>query len=228
MQREAGAQVLMLLTITTTQPPATDLSRLLLADPDDVRTCRFAFGDALLFFPQHDRGRATAAVLIQATGEQRYPPLASLAVVLATVFEPAIQHAAAGAPGWEDQRRHFEVQAPATVGSDREEKAHRLFAPLGYEVDFGTDGSLWLSATTDLSSLLVHLCILLPALEGAPLPGDHQAVRRLVDGADGWLAAHPEYRYIAGLQPELSAVVTPAAPRHQAQCVRMCTRHVST
>jgi RNA repair, ligase-Pnkp-associating, region of Hen1 len=218
----------MLLTITTTQPPATDLSRLLLADPDDVRTCRFAFGEAMVFFPQHDSARCTAAVLVQTLSEGSAPPLASLAVAVATVFEPAIRHVADSPVESEEQPRHYEVQAPSLPGGGHEHTAHRLFAPLGYDVDFGADGSLWLSGTTDLASLLTHLCVLLPVLEGARLPGGHEVVERLLAGAGGWLAAHPEYGYIAGQQPELSVGAEPVVARHRRHVLRMCTRHLST
>ncbi|MGH9211855.1 MAG: hypothetical protein ACRD2C_14400 [Acidimicrobiales bacterium] len=216
----------MLLTITTTQRPATDLSRLLLADPDDVRTCRFAFGEALVFFPQHDSARCTAAVLVQPSADQLRTPLASLALVLATVFETAIRDEHPD-PAAGDSARHFEVQAPARPCGDLEDRARRLFAPLGYDLELGADGSLWLSTTTDLASLLTHLCVLLPVVEGGPVTDGHEIVERLPARAGGWLAAHPEYGLIAREHPELSAAMPPAAPRHQIHKPRICTRHLA-
>src|SRR5829696_4663445 len=44
----------MLLTISTTHRPATDLGYLLHKHPDNVRTVSFPFGDAHVAFPQAD------------------------------------------------------------------------------------------------------------------------------------------------------------------------------
>ena len=55
----------MLLTITTTHTPATDLGFLLHKHPDNVRTVSFPFGDAHVFFPEAGDDRCTAALLVE-------------------------------------------------------------------------------------------------------------------------------------------------------------------
>jgi len=186
----------MLLTITTTHRPATDLGELLYADPYDVRTRRFPFGEALVFFPQYDDARCTAAVLLQPSvaGPESSP--SCLAVVLATMFEQSLQAQTSGHPVAAEWLP-FEVQVPTPPCVDGEIRTRVLFEPLGYTVGSGADGSLWLSATLPLASLLTHLCVLLPVLDDRPLPDAVETVDRLLAKSDPWLASHPECTRIA-------------------------------
>ena len=55
----------MLLTITTTHNPATDLGFLLHKHPDAVRTVGLPFGDAHVFFPEASPERCTAALFLE-------------------------------------------------------------------------------------------------------------------------------------------------------------------
>lgn len=54
----------MLLTVTTTRPPATDLSWLLHKHPARVQTFELAFGRAHVFYPQTTELRCTAALVL--------------------------------------------------------------------------------------------------------------------------------------------------------------------
>ena len=220
--------VFMLLTITTTQLPATDLSRLLVADPDDVRICRFPFGDAMVFFPQHDATRCTAAVLVQPKADRLTSPLSSLGIVLGTVFEAAILGYGAERSG-DDGCRPFVVQTPTVVGptGNGESRARRLFQPLDYDIDVGADGSLWLSTTIQLVALLGQLCVLLPVLDDNPMPEDHEPIRRLLEAAP-WLTAHPERALISRRYLACAGSYGRAGAQHHAVTARHCSRHGST
>lgn len=55
----------MLLTISTTHQPATDLGYLLMKNPDNVHVQELPFGRATLFFPQADVERCTAAIMLE-------------------------------------------------------------------------------------------------------------------------------------------------------------------
>src|SRR5207253_2730933 len=55
----------MLLTITSSTPPATDLGYLLHKHPEGVRAVDLAFGSATVFFPEASEGRCTAALLVE-------------------------------------------------------------------------------------------------------------------------------------------------------------------
>ena len=55
----------MLLTITTTRAPATDLGYLLHKHPDRLQTFDTAAGAAHVFYPEATAGRCTAALLLE-------------------------------------------------------------------------------------------------------------------------------------------------------------------
>ena len=54
----------MLLTITNTQAPATDLGYLLHKNPARLQSFRLAFGEAHVFYPEVTEERCTAALLL--------------------------------------------------------------------------------------------------------------------------------------------------------------------
>ncbi len=54
----------MLLTITLTKPPATDLGYLLHKNPGRVHTRPLAFGPSHVFYPEASDERCTAALLL--------------------------------------------------------------------------------------------------------------------------------------------------------------------
>ena len=54
----------MLLTITTTHQPATDLGYLLHKHPERCQTFDLAFGQAHVFYPEAQADRCTAALLL--------------------------------------------------------------------------------------------------------------------------------------------------------------------
>src|SRR5580658_10921153 len=57
--------VTVLLTITTTREPATDLGYLLHKHPDRVQSFGQAFGQAHVFYPEAAASRCTAALLLE-------------------------------------------------------------------------------------------------------------------------------------------------------------------
>src|SRR5262245_47471341 len=54
----------MLLTITTTHPPATDLGYLLHKNPSRVQSFNLSFGQVHVFYPEATPERCTAALLL--------------------------------------------------------------------------------------------------------------------------------------------------------------------
>ena len=54
----------MLLSISSSTSPATDLGYLLHKHPEGVRTVDLAFGTATVFFPEASKERCTAALLV--------------------------------------------------------------------------------------------------------------------------------------------------------------------
>ena len=55
----------MLLTLTTTHEPATDLGYLLHKNPSRIQTEELSFGKAHVFYPEAESTRCTAAVLLE-------------------------------------------------------------------------------------------------------------------------------------------------------------------
>ena len=55
----------MLLTISTTHSPATDLGFLLMKNPDNVHVKDLPFGEATLFFPEACEDRCIAAITVE-------------------------------------------------------------------------------------------------------------------------------------------------------------------
>ena len=55
----------MLLTLTSTHQPATDLGYLLHKNPARVQTEELSFGKAYVFYPEAEEQRCTAAILLE-------------------------------------------------------------------------------------------------------------------------------------------------------------------
>lgn len=142
----------MLLTITTTYQPATDLGYLLHKHPERPQAFPLAFGTAHIFFPEACQERCTAALLLDvdpvklvrgprgATSLEQYvndrPYVASsfLSVAIAEFFRTAMQ-------GRCDMRQELaETALPLTVTLSAvqcrggESLLKRLFEPLGYSL----------------------------------------------------------------------------------------------
>lgn len=55
----------MILTISTTHHPATDLGFLLMKHPDNVHETSLPFGKATVFYPEATEERCTAALMVE-------------------------------------------------------------------------------------------------------------------------------------------------------------------
>jgi len=146
----------MLLTISTTNPPATDLGYLLHKHPDNVRTVAFPFGDAHVFFPEAGHDRCTAAVLVEVdpvglvrrrgryghepfslagyVNDRPYAASSFLSVVLGKVFGTAMAGRCDQRPELAGAALPLEVEVPVVPATGGEEVLRALFEPLGYDV----------------------------------------------------------------------------------------------
>ena len=146
----------MLLTITTTHQPATDLGYLLRKNPARVQSFEQSFGVAHVFYPEATADRCTAALLLEVdpiglvrnrrgpAGEGRslehyvndrpYVASSFLSVVIADVFSSAMSGKSKERP--ELAGAAIELKATLSVVPCRggEEFLRRLFEPLGYTV----------------------------------------------------------------------------------------------
>ena len=139
----------MLLTITTTHRPATDLGFLLHKHPERVQRFSLPFGAAHVFYPEASEERCTAALLMDVdpvglvrrgrsafalaeyVNDRPYVASSLFSVAMVTVFKTAMEGkrpelAAIGAAA-------EAALPPSARGS--EELVRRLFEPLGYGVE---------------------------------------------------------------------------------------------
>jgi len=143
----------MLLTITTSYQPATDLGYLLVKHPDKVQTFNLNFGKAHVFYPESNHQRCTVALLldinpvalIRSGGAERFaleqyvndrPYAASsfLSVAIAQVFGTAMSGTGKDRPELAQTAIPLEVtitSVPCRGGADT---LRKLFEPLGYTV----------------------------------------------------------------------------------------------
>ena len=143
----------MLLTITSTSPPATDLGFLLHKNPAAVRSVELGFGTAHAFYPEAEPGRCTIALLLEVdpvalvrrsrggpfplaayVNDRPYVASSFLSVALRKVFGTALRGQCQERPGLPEERLELSARLPVLPCRGGEELLRRLFEPLGYQV----------------------------------------------------------------------------------------------
>lgn len=149
----------MLLTLTTTYRPATDLGFLLHKHPDRVQAFEQSFGSAHVFYPEASDDRCTAALLLDvdpvrlARAHQRargpesslgryvndrpYAASSLFSVALADVFSTAMRGRCAARPQLAQIAMPLTVRLTAVPCRGGTHLAERLFTPLGWTVRAG-------------------------------------------------------------------------------------------
>jgi 3' terminal RNA ribose 2'-O-methyltransferase Hen1 len=185
----------MLLTITSTSPPATDLGYLLYKNPARVQTFDLKFGKAHVFYPQATPEICTAALLLdidpvhlvrgqhgtveQYVNDRPYVASSFMSVAIAQVLGSALAGQCKDRP--ELAQTPIPLLAKLSVLQCRggESVLRRLFEPLGYTLsverypldetfpDWGLSEyfTVSLAVTARLSELLSHLYVLIPVLD---------------------------------------------------------------
>lgn len=146
----------MLLTVTTTRAPATELGYLLHKHPQKVQTFEVAVGSAHVFYPEAAEERCTAALLLevdpvglvrgrngppgegfalgQYVNDRPYAASSVLAVAIAKVFRTAMAGRCDARPELAATALPLELHVPALPCRGGPELAARLFEPLGWTV----------------------------------------------------------------------------------------------
>jgi 3' terminal RNA ribose 2'-O-methyltransferase Hen1 len=146
----------MLLTITTTHQPATDLGYLLRKNPTRVQSFNQSFGTAHVFYPEATPERCTAALLLEVdpvglvrnrrgpAGEGRsleqyvndrpYVASSFLSVAIADVFGSAMAGKSQERPDLAEAALPLKATLAVVPCRGGEGFLHRLFEPLGYAV----------------------------------------------------------------------------------------------
>jgi 3' terminal RNA ribose 2'-O-methyltransferase Hen1 len=146
----------MLLTITSTQPPATDLGYLLHKNPARVQTFDLAFGRAHVFYPEANDARCTVALLLdidpvglvrdrrgpsgeggllaQYVNDRPYVASSFLSVAMAQVFRNALIGQSKERPELAETLLPLTARISVLPCRGGEEVLRKLFEPLGYLV----------------------------------------------------------------------------------------------
>jgi 3' terminal RNA ribose 2'-O-methyltransferase Hen1 len=147
---------IVLLTITTTAEPASDLGFLLHKHPARVQSFELSVGTAHVFYPEAGQRRATAALLLevdpiglvrgrhgppgegfalgQYVNDRPYAASSMLAVAIKEVFRTALTGRCEGRQELADSALPLELRIPALPGRGGIELARRLFEPLGWQL----------------------------------------------------------------------------------------------
>jgi 3' terminal RNA ribose 2'-O-methyltransferase Hen1 len=142
-----------LLTISTTHRPATDLGYLLHKHPDRVQAFGLPFGAATVFYPEAGEERCTAALLLDVdpvglvrrgsggfalaeyVNDRPYVASSFLSVALLKVFRTAAAGVCQGHEALAAAPIPLEAHVPVVPVGGGEAVARRVFEPLGYAVD---------------------------------------------------------------------------------------------
>jgi 3' terminal RNA ribose 2'-O-methyltransferase Hen1 len=208
----------MLLTLTTTHRPATDLGFLLHKHPDKHQEFSLPFGTAHVFYPEADETRCTAALVLdvdpialvrgrtgsggdglldQYVNDRPYAASSFLSVAIRRVYASAL--------GGRSEHRPELVNLPIPLVARLTplrcrggmELAKALFEPLGYAIDAKpiADGPYWdvtLIGETTLGQMLTHLYVLIPVLDDQKHYWvSEDEIDKLLRHGEGWLELHP-------------------------------------
>ncbi len=146
----------MLLTVTTTHQPATDLGFLLRKNPARPQSFELSFGKAHVFYPEATHERCTVALLVevdpvglvrnrrgpsgeggaleQYVNDRPYAASSFLSVAIADVFGTALAGNSKERPELVDVAMPFHVTFSALPCRGGEAFLRSLFEPLGYRV----------------------------------------------------------------------------------------------
>jgi len=143
-----------LLTITTTRAPATDLGYLLHKHPDRAQSFAIAAGEAHVFYPEAGPERCTAALLLevdpiglvrdrkgpgtalaQYVNDRPYAASSMLAVAIKEAFRTALTGRCDARPALAAEPIPLELHVPALRCRGGGALAQRVFAPLGWAVE---------------------------------------------------------------------------------------------
>ena len=143
----------MLLTISTTYQPATDLGYLLHKHPERPQAFKLPFGEAQVFYTEATDEQCTAALVLdidpitlkrrRATGfeleqyvnDRPYVASSFLSVAIARVYGSALRGQCEERPELAEQSMPLQVRISVLPCRDGEQLIRNLLAPLGYAID---------------------------------------------------------------------------------------------
>ena len=146
----------MLLSITTTYKPATDLGYLLHKHPDKVQCFDLSAAKAYVFYPEATENKCTACLMLDMdsidmvrtlkipgnslmlkhyVNDRPYVASSFTSTAIAKVFSSALNGACKTRPELLEIRMPFEVNIPVLSVKGNEGMIEQFFEPLGYEIE---------------------------------------------------------------------------------------------
>ena len=147
----------MLLTISTTHQPATDLGFLVHKNPSRFQSFNLPFGRADVFYPEAESHRCTVALLLdidpvglvrpkpgapnaggwleQYVNDRPYVASSHLSVAIASVFGSALAGKSRERPDLAERAIPLEACVPVAPSREGADLIRELFEPLGYTVE---------------------------------------------------------------------------------------------
>ena len=141
----------MLLLISTTHRPATDLGYLLHKHPVKAQAFSLSFGTAHVFYPEATDDRCTAALLLevdpvalvrgrgqtldQYVNDRPYSASSFLSTAISKVYGTAMGGRCKDRPELVETAIPLEARLPSLPARGGAENARKLFEPLSYEVE---------------------------------------------------------------------------------------------
>ncbi len=147
----------MLLTLSTTFKPATDLGYLLHKNPSRMQTEELSFGQAHVFYPEATEDLCTAALLLevdpialvrgrqgpagngqqfeQYVNDRPYAANSFLSVAIGRVFASALGGRSKDRAALADTKIPLVAQIPCIAAHGGDDLVRKLFEPLGYAVE---------------------------------------------------------------------------------------------
>ena len=234
----------MLLTLTTTHQPATDLGYLLHKHPEKHQAFSLPFGIAHVFYPEATAEQCTAALVLdvdpialvrggrfarsgglldQYVNDRPYAASSFLSVAIRRVFGSAL----GGRTESRAELAEMQIELSARLTPLRcrggLDLARALFEPLGYALAATRVGEspYWdvtLAATTQVSRLLTQLYVLIPVLDDQKhywVAEDE--IEKLIRHGEGWLQSHPARE-----------LITQRYLKHQGRLTRLALERLET
>ncbi len=145
----------MLLTLSTTHVPATDLGYLLHKNPDRVHEMNLSFGRAVMFFPSVGQSEATFALVLdvdpvslvrgksktdsglldQYVNDRPYAVSSFMSVAIAKTLRNALGGSSKERPELAEQALPLKARVVPLPVQGSSELIERLFGPLGYQLN---------------------------------------------------------------------------------------------
>lgn len=216
----------MLIRITNTGKPATDLGFLLHKNPANLHSAELSFGKVHVFYTDADHSRCTVCLLLELdpvelvrgaqqleayVNDRPYVSSSFLTVAISRVFGTALAGTCQKRPELVAKPLPLEISVAVLRARGDQELLHHLFEPLGYTVavtplpldekfpEWGGSRyvSLTLNAEITVHDALSHLYVLLPVLDDYKHYYIGDAeVDKLLRHGEGWLSGHPRRQLI--------------------------------